>query len=130
MVHYVVAIVIATAGMILIGYELFTFMDWIGSDTVQAVVVDVVAKFRGKLVYTYEAKIDGFVKQLTQEVYVLNPLKYVFPKLDIGKRVNIKYNRRKECLFQHPSFGIIYFVTGLILLVVGLMMLAIFWLVP
>lgn len=130
MVHYVVAIIIATTGMILIGYELFVFMDWIGADTVQAVIIDVVAKFRGKLVYTYEAKIDGVTKHLTQEVYALNPLKYVFPKLDVGKRVNIKYNRRKDCLFQHPSLGIVYFAVGLVLLAVGLVMLTVFWLVP
>lgn len=128
--HYAIAIIMAVTGIILVGYELLVVIMWIMAGSIEVVVVDVETRLGGVLIYHYDAYVDGLPQRLTQKIRPLNPLKYVFPKLDVGKRVNIKYNRRKKCLFQHPSFGIVYFATGLILSVVGLMMLVTFWFVP
>lgn len=130
MLHYVIAIIMVVAGIILAGYELFVAIMWLVAKSIEAVVVDVETRLGGILIYHYEVYIDGLPQRLTQKIRPLNPLKYVFPKLDIGKSVNIKYNPRRDCLFQHPSFGIVYFAAGLVLLAVGLIMLTAFWLVP
>lgn len=130
MLHYAIAIIMAVTGIILAGYELLVVITWLMAKPIEAVVVDVEARLGGILIYHYDAYVDGLSHRLTQKIRPLNPLKYVFPKMDVGKRVHIKYNRRKKSLFQHPSFGIVYFAIGLILFVVGSMMLTIFWFVP
>lgn len=130
MLHYVIAIIMAVTGIILAGYELLVVITWLMAKPIEAVVVDVETRLGGIFIYHYNAYVDGLPQRLTQKIRPLNPLKYVFPKLDVGKKVSLKYNRKKECLFQHPSFGIVYFAAGLVLLAVGLIMLTVFWLVP
>lgn len=128
--HYVIAIIMIIAGIMLTCYELLVVISWFRAELLDAVIVNVEPRLGGILLYHYDVCVDKLPQRLTQKVRPLNPLKYFFPRQDVGKNVCVRYDKRKGRLVQHLSFGIVYLAAGLVLLAVGMLMLAVFWLVP
>lgn len=75
------------ARIILTDYELFVVILWFRSEVFDAVIVGVESKLGGILLYHYDVYVDKLPQRLTQKTRSLNPLKYFFPRQDIGKCV-------------------------------------------
>ena len=98
LVGYGTLFIITAAGIADVIYQICTFIKWLRSPKVEAVIVDVKSQIwnYGLIRFQYQFSYSGQVYTLWGSWYeTFNPLLCIFPRLNLGRTVTIRIDEKK-----------------------------------